>query len=348
VEYNIEAYQPENRDDGTVVNHYIINSDNDFHFSSVSIDGKDMFSYNSYEFKNILNYIIDKYSDKVDKFVAFLDIGEAFLSTSLYFIRESHPYVDLIIDVFKKRKLLDRLVWRSNGLNPDFKFGIKFEPISSFLGMNIHTCFDIEPRKFSHIFLSLYRAYRPIREEFHNFLRDMNILEKSLYSYNAEGLKGEPYTNHYSVSLEDKSITAPMIMFPGNYFRNTFCSIVYESFWDRKVVFFTEKINKCLLTGHPFIVVASPKYLNYLKKLGFKTFDKWWDESYDNIIDENKRKQKIKENILEISKWDIKKCEKIYTEMIPILKHNQDVLKKIASKRNNSGYYLIKYKTSII
>ena len=61
------------------------------------------------------------------------------------------------------------------------------------------------------------------------------------------------------------------------------------------------KINKCFLTGHPFIVVASPKYLDYLKKLGFKTFNKWWDESYDNIIDENKRKQKIKEIIFQMN-----------------------------------------------
>ena len=60
-----------------------------------------------------------------------------------------------------------------------------------------------------------------------------------------------------------------------------------------------------------------------LKELGFKTFDKWWDESYDEIEHESKRLTAIKELILNINSWSDEKCEQIYREMIPILKHNQ-------------------------
>ena len=40
-----------------------------------------------------------------------------------------------------------------------------------------------------------------------------------------------------------------------------------------------------------------------LKEYGFKTFDRWWDESYDELLYKN-RFEKIVELLMEISKWD--------------------------------------------
>lgn len=44
----------------------------------------------------------------------------------------------------------------------------------------------------------------------------------------------------------------------------------------------TEKTLKCLILGHPFVVMGSYKFLDFLHKLGFKTYDSLFDESYDN------------------------------------------------------------------
>ena len=85
-----------------------------------------------------------------------------------------------------------------------------------------------------------------------------------------------------------------------------------------------------------------------MKRVGFKTFDKWWDESYDIEIDDNKRKEKIKNIILEISSWSLEKCESIYKEMIPVLKYNQEILKDISKNRISDTYTLIKYKSELI
>ena len=72
----------------------------------------------------------------------------------------------------------------------------------------------------------------------------------------------------------------------------------------------------------PFIIFGNPHTLKKLKELGYKTFDKWWDESYDNEIDTNKRFDKIV-NILEhISESDMDKCFQIKNEMKEILIHN--------------------------
>ena len=42
-------------------------------------------------------------------------------------------------------------------------------------------------------------------------------------------------------------------------------------------------------------MVGNPQSLKVLKKQGFKTFDKWWDESYDDEFDFHKRMDKIVE-----------------------------------------------------
>lgn len=326
-------------DDGGIVNHSIIDTNGDFSFPSILINGNDIY-YNPTNIRPKIEYIIEKYKDRVNKFILMVDYGEARLSKRSGVIN-TFPGIREIISIFKEKKMFNRLVWRSNGINPKIKTKLKFEPISFFLGRDIDSMFDISERTFDYNFLSLYRTYRPIREHFHNFLRDNDILKKTLFSYNSEGLENTKYTNDYSISLENKSVDAKMLMKPGEYFKNTFCSLVYEAYWNENIVFFTEKINKCFLAGQPFIVISTPKYLDYLKKLGFKTFSNWWDESYDLEINDSKRRYHIELLIQEISNWSLKKCESVYKEMIPIIKHNQNILKHISENRVSDTYFLI-------
>ena len=59
--------------------------------------------------------------------------------------------------------------------------------------------------------------------------------------------------------------------------------------------------------------------------MGFKTFDKWWDESYDNDNSHTKIK-KIADIIEELHKKDVNELKMMYNEMMPILKHNKNLL----------------------
>ena len=56
---------------------------------------------------------------------------------------------------------------------------------------------------------------------------------------------------------------------------------------DKGTIFISEKTWKPIMVGHPFIMVGNKNNLKFLKDLGYKTFDKWIDESYDDIEDEN-------------------------------------------------------------
>ena len=102
----------------------------------------------------------------------------------------------------------------------------------------------------------------------------------------------------------------------------TFVNIVTETLIENDVVFITEKTYKPIYVCQPFIIVGNAYSLKKLKELGFKTFDKWWDESYDDELDFEKRMHKITKILEEIANWDFDKCNQIRKEMREILTHN--------------------------
>jgi hypothetical protein len=103
---------------------------------------------------------------------------------------------------------------------------------------------------------------------------------------------------------------------------NSFLNIVTETMWNKESIFLTEKTYKPMYMCQPFIIFGNPHSLKKLKEYGFKTFDKWWDESYDDELDLNIRLEKIT-NILEgIANWDFDKCFEITNQMEEVLIHN--------------------------
>lgn len=336
---DLRVIDDELNDDGEWIAHKLIDENGDFDFSGLEYDGLPYLD-NADLVKNTIEEIVEFYKFKVNTFILTTDYGEGFSSMEKHVLFGKKP-IQNVINYFKSKHILHRLVWRSNGMNPQFVSPVKFEPISFWLGRNIDNAFDIGERKLDYKFLSLYRGFKPIRERFHNFLQDEGILENTLFSYNSEYEEADHWTNDYMVSLDDKSVTAPMLMKPGPYFLNTFCSIVYEALWHEKVVFPTEKLNKCLMVGHPFIIVSTPRYLANIKKIGFKTFSDWWDESYDDITDNELRFNKLKEVVIEVNTWSIEKCNEVYKEMIPTLLHNQELLKKLSNFQIANTYNIL-------
>ena len=95
------------------------------------------------------------------------------------------------------------------------------------------------------------------------------------------------------------------------------------------------------MVGHRFVIVSTPRYLANIKKIGFKTFDQWWDESYDDEVDDSKRFKKLQNTILQISEWTLAECERVYGEMIPTLIHNQNLVKELSDFKVSNTYNLL-------
>lgn len=108
--------------------------------------------------------------------------------------------------------------------------------------------------------------------------------------------------------------------------RKTFVNIITESLIDNRSIFFSEKTFKPMACAQPFILFGNPFSLKKLKEYGFKTFDKWWDESYDNETDFAIRLAKIVNVLEEISSWDMEKCYQVTQEMEEILINNFNIM----------------------
>lgn len=101
-----------------------------------------------------------------------------------------------------------------------------------------------------------------------------------------------------------------------------FLNIVTETLFNTESIFLSEKTYKPIYMCQPFIVFGNPYTLKKLKELGYITFDKWWDESYDEELNTNDRFKKIVNILEQISEWDMDKCFEIKKEMQDILIHN--------------------------
>jgi len=99
--------------------------------------------------------------------------------------------------------------------------------------------------------------------------------------------------------------------------------VVNESVYYADKQHLTEKIFKPIVSMRPFILVAAPGNLAYLRSYGFKTFSEWIDESYDDIADPGERLSRIVNELIKISDRSPGNLIKLYREMLPVLEYNK-------------------------
>jgi hypothetical protein len=113
---------------------------------------------------------------------------------------------------------------------------------------------------------------------------------------------------------------------PYNTYQQCFCAVVTESNYAHPLPTFSEKTVNAIKAKVPFVLVSSAGTLEYLKKLGFMTFDKFWDESYDRELNHELRLQKIIKLIDYIDSWDLDKMNSLRYQMKDILDYNYRLL----------------------
>lgn len=136
---------------------------------------------------------------------------------------------------------------------------------------------------------------------------------------------------------------ADTISVPYKYLLDSYFSIVTESH-NREVETFllSEKIAKPILGMHPFILLAQPYSLKYLRDKGFETFSEIIDESYDNEISDQKRFSIIVDECVKLFKNNTQKdlhniyynvlydkIEHNYYNFIKMVKQEMTIIKDI-------------------
>jgi hypothetical protein len=107
-----------------------------------------------------------------------------------------------------------------------------------------------------------------------------------------------------------------------NLGQQSFLHVVSETVFDYPHIFFSEKSVKPIIAQRPFVLLGSPGCLHNLKRLGFKTFNQYWDESYDTIVDPAERMLAVVDVIDFVCSKSITELQQMCVSMKNILDYN--------------------------
>jgi len=176
-----------------------------------------------------------------------------------------------------------------------------------------------------HDFLYLNKQPRRHRVKLYDKLLEQGVLDNSIYTF-VEGESKRRLEKEYELPGidpkdyprwgKDQDITEMPYV-------DTVCSIVSETNDNDTDVFMTEKIWKPIMAQHVFVVHGNHLYLQKLREIGFKTFNNYFDESYDLENDQNKKIDKIVSLCKDLRTKD---WQDIYRQTIALRQHNYDTL----------------------
>jgi hypothetical protein len=120
---------------------------------------------------------------------------------------------------------------------------------------------------------------------------------------------------------------------PTNYnllskYPNIFLDLVVETYVSGRTFFPTEKTLRPIIAKTPFIIMGPRGYLSNLHRIGFRTFDQWWSEDYDNYSN-YERLLEIKKVLNFIFSLSESNLYQMLYEMTEVIHHNHNLLKQI-------------------
>ena len=108
-------------------------------------------------------------------------------------------------------------------------------------------------------------------------------------------------------------------------YKDIFVDMVSETHVLGDTFFPTEKTTRPMWLKKPFIIFASKDYLCYLRQLGFRTFNDFWDEDYDGY-EGKERYLRILQLIDSIAKKSKSELNDMYWSMKYTLDYNYNLL----------------------
>ena len=169
-------------------------------------------------------------------------------------------------------------------------------------------------------------------------LRELRMMTPKVPPEVFEGF--ELIRNQLPLKVDDVDLTVNQFnttSLPSTFYQDSYFSVVSSTFalsYYEPSVGFTEKEIKPILYKHPFIIHNLPGVLKHLKSQGFMTFGKWFDESYDDEVDDYKRLNKIVAEVARLSQIPNHQWDDMIREMRPILLHNYNRLVKYNSEHS--------------
>lgn len=252
-------------------------------------------------------------------------IKENFPENSIYYITANLIGEERAKEKNVKYKVLPISMFESwNGNFTNYQPPVSFNPVDN---KNLYLSYNRQPR-LNRIFI--------ISE-----LIKSNLFDRGLISLNKPWINQTHFLNNPEIekfiinntpfhidSKHDLNFNLACNITLDDY-RKTFVSLITETLVSEGTLFLSEKIWKPIIVGHPFLVYGNRHTLKYLKSLGYKTFDKWFDESYDEEPDEFKRAKLIVNEIEKYKNLSTEELIEIRKDMYQICLHNKMLFNKL-------------------
>jgi len=199
------------------------------------------------------------------------------------------------------------------------------------------------------LFLNFNRRSRQHRYKFLLNMQKENLLDKCSISFLKEHQDVthwlhdmREFSNIFSIGMTDTMLLdlykkLPLTLDTDNFNRfpmedelfstaklydNTYISIVSETNFENNIIHMTEKTIKPIVFKHPFIIIGPAGTLKKLKEIGMRTFSNFWDESYDDELDDKIRMEKIVNLCKEIAAWPSHRLVEFYLKSAEIVNYN--------------------------
>ena len=238
-------------------------------------------------------------------------------------------------------------ICNQNNLQPFYYFFHGWAALDWYRGYNrTHLITPLQDRKITKTFFSANRIIGGLRQHrvlmLYHFQRLglMHNWVSASETCPVEGTHIKQIAQHYHNTYPDieqviSTIELPKL-FPGeDEPRMSSCwldqfdicaeSLVYhisETVYTGRRLHLTEKTFKPIALGMPFVLTAPAGCLAYLKRYGFKTFSDFWDESYDNELDDNRRAEMVAEVLHKLDQLDQQQKQQLFEQCIPVIEHN--------------------------
>jgi hypothetical protein len=280
-------------------------------------EGPDNSALGLYDF---LDYIVDVYN--IDPANIEISTCNQLENHQKYTIRHTPPlYVDECNTFVNSHEFLNK------------QFDANFKLFGLFIGrLNSYRLELLNFIHRDHQTQSVYTCHYDRQIEFHqphngisNLIensKDWNLINKCI-----DTLSECPFQIE---AVDSYPILTPAHMNISKVYHTFFVEIVCETYFSGNTFYPTEKTWRPILLNTPFIVQGPQNYLDNLRKLGFQTFDKWWDEGYSEDPADHQIFE-IQQVITRISKWSDKKVQKVYRDMKPILDNNFECMQNLSS-----------------
>ena len=108
--------------------------------------------------------------------------------------------------------------------------------------------------------------------------------------------------------------------------------VVCETYCQGTSFYPTEKTWRPIINRTPFIVQGPVNYIDNLHRIGFKTFNQWFDESHSQD-DYSYQPVEICATLDKIAGYSVIELEEMYIDMQDTLEHNYQVMMSMTEKK---------------